>query len=657
MTFGQTIWGNFTITLLMWIIPLLPIGFTLAVLYLNGLNARLHPARPPLLLARIILAVLIAFGLLGWIMFSLPFQTIDSLGVSLSPGHKLVSLNESIYTNAAFLVRVLASMALLLGAGLRWKYSLFLKWLQPMVTALARASAQLSTDTQLFFASLKTDLPSFKNNSGRWEWILLGVLTLLAAALRAAYLDKPFMHDEAYTYVGFASRTLRAVVTDYSLPNNHVFHTILVYFSTVMFGPTPWAIRLPAFISGVCCVPAVYFLARRLYNPATAILASGMVAAVPDLVSRSSDARGYMLMAFFTLVILWLGDSVRQQPNRFAWLLIIIFSSLGFYTLPTMLFPFGGLLAWLTLSALLGEIGPGYPTRWHFIVAIFVTGFGTILLTLLLYSTILIGSGLGAFFGNPFVKSLDWDILIGLLPLRWSDLSHDWSTGIPFDGWLAAAGLLIALVFNRKLARQWVPWLGMMLAWICLDLLLQRPDPMSRLWTFFLPLILIAVAAGWNALFSWLQSHLPARLQKWPLRQAAFTLIMAFFLIASSFLSASFYISGGNDPGPLEQMVTRLGARLQPGDWAMSVSVYEPPLWYYFRLHNLPWSYLDSPRDVLARHYYVIVFAEDQQTVASILEKRKVPVNQIHLEQMQLVDDRDNIKVYEIPGPPGAPAP
>jgi hypothetical protein len=652
MTFGQTIWGNLSITLLIWMIPLLPIAFTLVVMYLNHLQLRLNPGHPPLLLARVILAGLAVFGLFGGFVFSLPYSTIHPLAISLSPDHKLISLNESIFSAAALWVRVLASISLLLTAVLIWRKALFLGWLQAQVTTLARASASLVTDSRLFLSSLKTELPA-----SRREWLLLGGITLLAAVLRAAYFDKPFSHDEAYTYVGFASRTLRAVVTDYSLPNNHVFHTILVYLSTLVFGPTPWAIRLPAFLSGVGCIPAVYLLARRLYNPTTAILAAAVVAAIPDLVTRSTDARGYMLMALFTLVILWLGDSVRRQKNRLAWLLIIVFASLGFYTLPIMLFPFGGLLAWLTLSALVGETGAGYPTRWHFIAAIFFTGLGTILLTLLLYSTILIGSGTGAFFGNSFVKSMDWDTFVAFLPLRWSDLSHDWSTGIPYDGWLAAAGLLISLVFNKKLTRQWVPWLGMMLLWICLDLVVQRPDPMARLWTFLLPPLLIAVAAGWDALFTWLGSIFPTSLQKWPLRQNVVGLLAAIILIAGLAQSSIFYFSGGNNPGHLEQMVTRLGAHLQEGDWAMSVSVYEPPLWYYFRLHNLSWSYLDSPKDRLARRYFVILFDEEHETVTSTLQKRGVPINQIHLDQMKLIDDRDKIKVYEIPGPDAAPAP
>lgn len=656
MNFGQTLWGNLTITLFMLVIPLLPVLLILAVYYFNRQSSR-AAFSPSALRANFILSVLALVGLAVFGLFSLPYPSVSRFAASLSPGSRLVSLNESVYTSAAIVMRLLGAACLLLALILRIRFADFLNLAARLVAQLVNASALLVRDSRDFLSSARQGLPSFKNQAGRLEWLFLGGLTLLSAALRAAYLDKPFLHDEAYTYVGFASRTLRAVVTDYSLPNNHVLHTILVWASTQVFGVAPWAVRLPAFISGVLCVPAAYFLARRLYNRSSAVLAAVLIAAIPDLVTRSTDARGYMLMALFTLLILWLGDSVRLQPNRLAWHLLVVFASLGFYTLPTMLIPFGGLLVWLALSALLGEIGGGYPSRWHFIAAIFGAGLATILLTVLLYSTILVGSGLAAVISNPFVKSLDWDIFTALLPLRWSDLSHDWTTGIPYDGWIGLAGLVAAVVFNKKLTRQWVPWLAAMLAWTCLDLAVQRPDPMSRLWTFLLPLLLIAAAAGWNEILARCQSLLPSSWQKQPLRQALLGAAALLILAGGIFLSTTFYLNGGNNPGPVEKMVTTLSGQLQPGDWAMSVSVYEPPLWYYFRLHNIPWSFLDSPKDGIARRYVVIVFGDEKETVQSILEKRKVAAGTARLDQMQLIQDQDDVKVYLIPGSTPSPAP
>ena len=81
------------------------------------------------------------------------------------------------------------------------------------------------------------------------------------------------------------ARSLFAAATDYHLPNNHVFHSILVYFSTRIFGIQPWAVRLPAFTAGVLLVPAAYWLAKRLYDRWTALGAALLVAWFPPLIA------------------------------------------------------------------------------------------------------------------------------------------------------------------------------------------------------------------------------------------------------------------------------------------------------------------------------------------------------------------------------------
>jgi NADH:ubiquinone oxidoreductase subunit 5 (subunit L)/multisubunit Na+/H+ antiporter MnhA subunit len=57
--------------------------------------------------------------------------------------------------------------------------------------------------------------------------ILFGII-IFGIFFRYAYLWRPMGHDETYTFMAFASRGLKVVLTDYHLPNNHVFHSILV---------------------------------------------------------------------------------------------------------------------------------------------------------------------------------------------------------------------------------------------------------------------------------------------------------------------------------------------------------------------------------------------------------------------------------------------
>src|ERR671913_564051 len=60
-------------------------------------------------------------------------------------------------------------------------------------------------------------------------WI--GVL-LSAFALRLYHVGQTMRNDEAYTYLAYALSPLSNALSDYEYPNNHLFHTLLVWVST-----------------------------------------------------------------------------------------------------------------------------------------------------------------------------------------------------------------------------------------------------------------------------------------------------------------------------------------------------------------------------------------------------------------------------------------
>ncbi|MBW8770208.1 MAG: hypothetical protein JF589_10660, partial [Gemmatimonadetes bacterium] len=55
--------------------------------------------------------------------------------------------------------------------------------------------------------------------------VLLGVVAL---AIRLAHVRQTMRHDEAYTYLHYARAPLSVALSDYTYPNNHLFHTLLV---------------------------------------------------------------------------------------------------------------------------------------------------------------------------------------------------------------------------------------------------------------------------------------------------------------------------------------------------------------------------------------------------------------------------------------------
>ena len=75
-------------------------------------------------------------------------------------------------------------------------------------------------------------------------WTLpLIVLVAIGALLRLYYLRQPMRYDESVTYLYFASQSWTTVVSSYTYPNNHVFHSLLVKAFATVLGDDPWVLR------------------------------------------------------------------------------------------------------------------------------------------------------------------------------------------------------------------------------------------------------------------------------------------------------------------------------------------------------------------------------------------------------------------------------
>src|SRR5947207_15045799 len=145
------------------------------------------------------------------------------------------------------------------------------------------------------------------NASGdRVEFAYLSALCAIFAVgvvVRVCLLSQPMRNDEALTFLYYSSKPLSMALSDYSLPNNHLFHTFLVRLAYLLLGNEPWSLRLPAFIAGTLLIPAAYLLAHRLYNRHAALLSAALVACSSILIEFTTNARGYTLICLITLLV------------------------------------------------------------------------------------------------------------------------------------------------------------------------------------------------------------------------------------------------------------------------------------------------------------------------------------------------------------------
>jgi Dolichyl-phosphate-mannose-protein mannosyltransferase len=577
-------------------------------------------------------------GVLLVLIFSRPYPTLQTWTGWMAPDGELESFTLGAY-NALRSSLLPLGVGLLLAAGLLGLFREHSQaWLERFGQALGKLGSRLRADAARLAASAR----SIMREEGR---LMAGValLTLLAALLRGFYLSKPMGHDETYTYMAFASQGLWTAISDYHLPNNHVFHTLLVLISTQLFGNAPWAIRLPAFLFGVLTIPATALLALVLYGRRAALLSAAVISILPVLIDYSSAARGYSGMAFFTVVLLLLAVYVKERDNLAAWGLFILAAALGFFNHPAMLYPFGMVMTWLFLSWLFKDVGETYGGK--FLYYLVGAGLATVLLTLLLYTPLFIASGPGALVANNFVEALSWRGFEESVPVRVRNTWLEWNRNLPAMGTaLFAAGLVGALLLGWRRIRYRIPIIVAALLWIGLTLVVQRVAPWPRVWLFLLPLFVMWAAAGWVWLLEWVENRLPGRL---PIANLGLALLVVVSLGLALVKDTRSYLVNRGDQGYEEEAAQFLEGTLQPGDVLLLASPDATVLRYYLERNGVPWDYAEGIKQKDFKRALVVVNRRSEQTPEWLLERKGI-TGRVDLGTKEVLFEGWPLEIYAV---------
>lgn len=547
-----------------------------------------------------------------WIFWLITFLLLLSgaafLLLVFVPGIRLKSLADALVADREFQAITLANIGIykyvLAGLGLSLVGLAALTYFRCWAGVLVFMK-HLWLDTRSSFRIVKLGKTDFL-----W-FSAVSFLIMLAVVYRLEYLFSPLHHDEAYTYMAFA-HTLRAAIFDYHLPNNHIFHSILVFISTQVLGNSPWVVRLPAFVTGVLLVPVVFHLGKQHYNRWVGLGAGLLVAISPALVGYSDNARGYTLVALFGMILLILGHSIRKNKNRFHWLLVILVSALGMYTIPAFLFPLGIFYVWV-LGEYLCHQPAGYPSRINFFLYWFFSGVSAVLLTLVLYLPILLFNPPGTLFSNPFVAPVPWSDFLETLSHRLVETWSEWTFQVPLLIVLVAViGFLLSIFIHKKISPTRFPLQLAAAIWIIVLLLIQRPNAWSKIWLFLLPIALLWVSAGILGLLGLL------RIKSIPVSAIILGICVLPVLVRSVQLLPEFpdlWAMRGDE----ESAVVFVKDHLMPGDGLVVAPPDDASVWYYAEIHGIS-SALTQADDTV--RWFVVANPSEGQTPLSVMRER-----------------------------------
>ncbi len=606
-----------------------------------------QPARAAVIFWYAILLILFGTGAILLLFSIAPYSILKSSLDYLAKDGNFARFTLSFYQ--------ITRLPFLLLGGLSLVFGIFSAW-------QARQTQILLNDGLQFIRRIALRVPEdfrrlqFQRNwkfSLTWEGGALLCILLFAVAARLIFLQRGIEYDEAYTYMEFARHSFWQVMSDYSVPNNHVFHTLLVKVATLLFGNAPWAIRIPTFLAGLLILPAAFAVGKQFYQSKLGLFAAGLLAAAPVMVFYSANARGYTLVALFTLLLFLLADQARQQKNLILWMLMILVTGLGFYTIPIMLYPFGIVSTWLLLAGLTNEIDPAYGGIKGWLRYLIGFGMCAAILSVCFYLPIFTSNGiLTVFNGNRVVNPISFNQFFKLMPDRLADVQMDWLWGgaPEWSLYLILLGDVLSILLHKRIARyKSPPILLAVLLFLIPFLLIQRPYSLARVWFFLLPLLILTGLAGWAALFGMLR--LP---KDWRVildnGAIASVLAAALWLNLRSFApywqNPNFNSFSTSDSAAL--ITQYIQENLRAGDAVVVSNDEDARYWYYFDYFKIPETHI---RDI-KRHYFtrvlLITSPESKGTPEEILRKFGPDLVFLKMETLHLVFQAAVSVVYQV---------
>lgn len=166
----------------------------------------------------------------------------------------------------------------------------------------------------------------------------LALIVVVALVARLIQLNSGYWADEIGALQTSYELPGLGVLTTFRGDTHHPLYSIFGRIAVLLFGESPWAVRLPAVLFGVATIPATYAVARMVTSRREALLASLLLAVSYHHVWFSQNARGYTLIALLALLSTWALVRMLETSSWRMAFAYAVFAALGAYTHATMVF-------------------------------------------------------------------------------------------------------------------------------------------------------------------------------------------------------------------------------------------------------------------------------------------------------------------------------
>lgn len=459
-------------------------------------------------------------------------------------------------------------------------------------------------------------------------------LIMIGALLRAALLWQPITYDEAFTFTYYASRPLHILVADYSYPNNHILHTILVKLTTSLFGVGLVSLRLPAFLAGVMALPVFFLVVRSLFNRDIALLALALACGSGPLLDQSAMARGYSLTCLLMVTGLGLAHYLVRKDRTVAAVLLGICCALGLWAVPSFVYSAGMIYGWSAMAFL--RTDEHRRARWP---KLLLSGLVFIVVSFLLYLPVILISGLEQITNHPIHGVADRELFERSFHHRaielWVALAETSTWWMPWLG-------VIALCYSAVRSSTYRALLVALLLGAAPLVVLQGVVAPPRVWVYSVFLFHIGSALALHHLLAWVQ----ARFRFAPAGPGLLAWAGLVLLAGVGWTGLRVERLGKGGMPEAAWCAQQALALLGPGDKLYTHYPWNAPIEFHVLALGGDRSLLYGPVGV-GKRVLVAVGPDYAQTLESVLhEHQMVPAT---LPPFRRIHDRPRLKIFAAP--------
>jgi uncharacterized membrane protein len=165
--------------------------------------------------------------------------------------------------------------------------------------------------------------------------LALLLIVLLASALRFFQLeDDGLWLDEIFTHYDATKLPIGRLIIGGQLVSN--FNHPPLYFLLARLAwsisPTDAALRAPAAMAGILCIPAIALFAARLFRRTEGLVAALLFTVSPVAIYYSQEARSYTMLWLFSLLSAWAFWKALESNDARLWAGVLLANAIGLYT-------------------------------------------------------------------------------------------------------------------------------------------------------------------------------------------------------------------------------------------------------------------------------------------------------------------------------------